>query len=113
MAQKGWHMLKDPRAVPNKMLNYAKYDLVHVVNRTLDRLGLSTSLFGRGIQKVLAAQAARALQMKRSVRFLVADPQQTDQPAILHGTYQSPILIQWNRKQDRQRRLVATVMAFE
>ncbi|MEZ4698986.1 MAG: hypothetical protein R2834_01550 [Rhodothermales bacterium] len=113
VAQKGWHMLKDPRAVPNKMLNYAKYDLVHVVNRTLDRLGLSTSLFGRGIQKVLAAQAARALQMKRSVRFLVADREQNQQPAIIHGTYQSPILIQWNRKHDRQRRLVATVMAFE
>ncbi len=113
MAEKGWHMLKNPREVPNKMLNYAKYDLVHVVNRTLDRLGLSSSLVGRGIQKVLAAQAARALQMKRSVRFLVADLQHKGQPSIVHGTYQSPILIQWNRKPDQRRRLVATIMQFE
>jgi thiamine phosphate synthase YjbQ (UPF0047 family) len=113
MAEKGWHMLKDPRAVPNKMLNYAKYDLVHIVNRSLDRFGLSTSLIGRGIQRVLATQAARALQMKRSVRFLVAPSPERPEPAIIHGTYQSPILIQWNRKLDGVRRLVATVLAFE
>ena len=39
MAQKGKHMLLDPRAIPAKAKNYAKYDLVHVVNEFLDTPG--------------------------------------------------------------------------
>ena len=112
MAEKGWNMLKDPKSVPVKMLNYAKYDLVHIVNKTLDRFSLSSSMVGRGIQHVLAAQAAKALRMKRGVNLLVsATPENTD-PSIISGTYQSPILIQWNSKSNRVRRLEAVLYRF-
>ncbi len=110
MAQKGWHMLKNPRAVPMKMLNYAKYDLVHVVNRTLDKFQMNSSLVGRGIQSVLAAQAAKALRMKRSLSMLVNEEQ--GQPSIVSGTYQSPIMIQWHSARAQSRRLEASIYRF-
>lgn len=111
MAEKGWHMLRNPRAVPVKMLNYAKYDLVHVVNSALDKLRLSSSLVGRGIQSVLATQAAKALRMKRSVSFLVSNPA-AGSSSIVSGQYQSPILIQWNSTEGNTRRLEAVLFRF-
>lgn len=112
MAQKGWNMIRDPKTVPMKMLNYAKYDLVHVVNKTLDKLHLRKSMVGRGIQSVLANKAAKALRMKRVVRLLVADAPNSEGPAIVSGTYQSPILIQWHSKSTNQRRLEAAIYRF-
>ena len=112
MAQKGWNMIRDPRTVPIKMLNYAKYDLVHVVNKTLDKLNLSSTMVGRGIQSVLANKAAKALRMKRMVSFLVSESADTHRPGIVSGTYQSPILIQWNSKSDNRRRLEAAIYRF-
>ena len=110
MAQKGWHMLRNPRQVPMKMLNYAKYDLVHVVNRTLDKFSMDSSLIGRGIQSVLATQAAKALRMKRRVSLLVSNAPKG--PSIISGTYQSPILIQWNSALSQHRRLEASIYRF-
>jgi hypothetical protein len=112
MAEKGWNMLRDPRSVPVKMLNYAKYDLVHIVNKTLDRFSLGSTMVGRGIQNVLAAQAAKSLRMKRSVSLLVADPPNANGPSIISGTYQSPILIQWSSKSTQSRRLEAVLYRF-
>ena len=111
MAEKGWNMLRDPRTVPMKMLNYAKYDLVHVVNKTLDKFHMSSSFLGRGIQSVLATQAAKALRMKRCVSFLISDPDENG-PSIVSGTYQSPILIQWNSADKNTRRLEAILFRF-
>ena len=111
MAEKGWHMLRNPRVVPMKMLNYAKYDLVHVVNKTLDKLQMSGSLLGRGIQSVLATQAAKALRMKRTVSFLITKPED-EGPSIVSGTYQSPIMIQWNASTKNTRRLEAMLFRF-
>ena len=110
MVQKGWHMLKNPRQVPMKMLNYAKYDLVHIVNKTLDKFQMNSSLIGRGIQSVLATQAAKALHMKRRVSLLVNEA--PDGPSIVSGTYQSPILIQWNSAITQKRRLEASIYRF-
>ena len=112
MAQKSWNMLRDPKTVPIKMLNYAKYDLVHVVNKTLDKLNMSSSMVGKGIQNVLANKAAKALRMKRVVSFLVTQGTSSDKPGIVSGTYQSPILIQWNSKSNNVRRLEAAIYRF-
>ena len=38
MAEKGRHMLSDPRAVPNRAIEYAKFDLVTVLNKLIDKL---------------------------------------------------------------------------
>ena len=44
MAEKAGHMLGNPRAIPAKTLDYAKYDLVRVFNKLVDSLGLRESM---------------------------------------------------------------------
>ena len=73
MAEKGRNILIDPNAVPQKTINYAKYDLVLVVNKILDSLGATNSPLERIVDKFLAVPAARFLRMKRKVSLLVSD----------------------------------------
>jgi hypothetical protein len=56
--------------------------------------------------------AARFLQMKRSVSLLVSDDQNGKGGAIVEGTYQSPILVQWRRCERRARRIDVTLSQF-
>lgn len=113
MAEKGKHMLRDPRAIPTKARDYAKYDLVHVVNEFLDDMGLSESLFERVINKFLAMPAERFLQMKRSVSLPISDRKKKGGGTILQGLYQSPILVQWKKSESHIRHLDATIVRFE
>ena len=113
MAQKGKHMLLDPRAIPAKAKNYAKYDLVHVVNEFLDTLGLSESLLQRGLNKLLAVPAARFLEMKRSMSLLVSDQNWAGKGSIVQGNYQSLILVQWKRAEAQTRRLDVSFVRFD
>ncbi len=65
MAEKAGHMLGNPRAIPAKTLDYAKYDLVRVFNQLVDMLGLRDSLVERVLSRAIAMPAARFLRMKR------------------------------------------------
>jgi len=93
VAEKSRHALANPRAVPAKTLGYAKYDFVRVLNQGLDTLGLRGSIVEKVVARTLAVPAARFFRMRRSVSLLVAE--QDGAPAIVEGTYQSPILVQW------------------
>ena len=97
MAEKAGHILGNPRAIPAKTLDYAKYDLVRVFNKLVDSLGLRESMVESVLSRAIAMPAARFLRMKRSVSLLVSDRDVTGQGAIVEGTYQSPILVQWHR----------------
>src|SRR5262249_19249326 len=44
MAETGRNMLRDPRAIPNRTIEYAKFDMVRVMNQVLDKLGMNESL---------------------------------------------------------------------
>ena len=93
-AEKYRHALANPRAVPSKTLGYAKYDFVRVLNQGLDSLGLRGSIVERVLARTLALPASRFFRMRRSVSLLVAErPDGTT--GIVEGTYQSPILVQW------------------
>ncbi len=59
-------MLLDPGAVLIKAKNYAKYDLVQVVNEFLDASGLNDSFFERIINKFLAVPA-RTLSVDEAI----------------------------------------------
>jgi thiamine phosphate synthase YjbQ (UPF0047 family) len=93
VAQQSRHALANPRAVPAKTLGYAKYDFVRVLNQGLDSLGLRGSLVEKVLARTLAVPAARFFRMRRSVSLLVSELD--GQPRIVEGTYQSPILVQW------------------
>jgi thiamine phosphate synthase YjbQ (UPF0047 family) len=112
MAEKAGHMLGNPRAIPARTLDYAKYDLVRVFNRLLDALRLSQSPVENVLSRAIAMPASRFLRMKRSVSLLVSDRDKEGQGAVIEGTYQSPILVQWHRGARRSRLLDVTVTRF-
>lgn len=113
MARKGRNMLRDPGAIPGKVKNYAKYDLVRLVNKVVDTLGLSESLVERIIDKCLAVPAERFLRMKRSVSLLVTEDESNGEGTIEQGRYQSPILVQWRKSEPQTRRLRVKLTRFE
>jgi thiamine phosphate synthase YjbQ (UPF0047 family) len=94
VAEQYRNAMANPRAVPAKTLGYAKYDLVRVLNQSLDTLGLRGSIVEKVVARTLAVPAARFFRMRRSVSLLVSDCQ-NGVPAIVEGVYQSPILVQW------------------
>jgi thiamine phosphate synthase YjbQ (UPF0047 family) len=112
MAEKAGHMLGNPRAIPARTLDYAKYDLVRVFNRLVDALGLGQSRLENILSRAIAMPASRFLRMKRSVSLLVSDRGHDGEGAIVEGTYQSPILVQWHRGTRRARVLDVTVTRF-
>jgi thiamine phosphate synthase YjbQ (UPF0047 family) len=112
MAEKAGHMLGNPRAIPAKTLDYAKYDLVRVFNQLVDALGLSESFVERVLSRAIAMPASRFLRMKRSVSLLVSDREAHGSGAIIEGIYQSPILVQWHRGNRRSRQLDVTLTRF-
>jgi len=56
--------------------------------------------------------AARFLRMKRSVSLLVSDRDEPGQGAIVEGTYQSPILVQWQPADRQSRTIEITVVGL-
>ena len=111
VAEKYRHAMANPRAVPAKTLGYAKYDLVRVLNQSLDSLGLRGSIVEKIMARTLAVPAARFFRMRRSVSLLVSDCP-NGSPGIIEGTYQSPILVQWHRGARRERVLDVTLTRF-
>ena len=112
MAEKAGHILGNPRAIPAKTLDYAKYDLVRVFNQLVDTLGLTESMVESVLARAIAMPASRFLRMKRSVSLLVSDRQTAGRGAIVEGTYQSPILVQWHRGARQSRALDVTLTRF-
>ena len=108
VAEQYRHALANPRAVPAKTLGYAKYDLVRVLNTSLDTLGLRGSIVEKVMARTLAVPAARFFRMRRSVSLLVSECD-TGLPAIVEGTYQSPILVQWQQATRQARVLNVTL----
>jgi thiamine phosphate synthase YjbQ (UPF0047 family) len=100
--------MRNPRAVPAKTLGYAKYDFVRVLNSGLDTFGLRGSLVEKLLARTLAVPAARFFRMRRSVSLLVSE-RGDGTHGIIEGTYQSPILVQWQRAPRRTRLLDVTL----
>ena len=105
VAERGRHLLAEPRAIPGKTLDHAKYDLVRIFNRTFDVLDLKESRIENILARLIAIPARRFLRMKRSVSLLVSDRLTPGRGAIAEGRYQCPILVQW-RKAEHQRRAI-------
>jgi thiamine phosphate synthase YjbQ (UPF0047 family) len=101
---KARHALQDPRSIPGKTLNYAKYDVVRVLNSLMEALRLDEGSLERLIAKVMALPARRFLRSRR-VSFLAAGEGTHSHAQLLRGTYQSPILVQWQSPLHRERRV--------
>jgi len=112
VAEKSRHALANPRAVPAKTLDYAKYDLVRVLNKGLDTLGLRGSIVERVVARTLAVPAARFFRMRRSVSLLVTEGE-NGAPEIVEGLYQSPILVQWQHAPRQTRTMNVSLTEIE
>ena len=113
VAEKSRHLLADPRSIPNKTIDYAKYDMVRVFNRLVDTLGLSDSIVEKIVSRFfVGAPAKHFLRMKRSVSLPVSDRDTPGEGHITQGRYQSPILVQWRRAEQRARFVDITLTRF-
>ncbi len=106
---KAGNMINDPRAIPGKTLNYAKYDVVHVLNSLMEALRLDQGSFERLMAKVMSLPARRLLRSRR-VSFLAGSDNDSNTPKLLRGTYQSPILVQWQPPAEKQERHIDIVV---
>jgi hypothetical protein len=68
--------------------------MVRVLNKGLDALGLRGSFIEKAMARTLAVPASRFFRMQRTVSLLVSAGEDGE-PNIVEGTYQSPILVQW------------------
>jgi hypothetical protein len=110
VAEKGRHAWADPRSIPAKTLDYAKYDVVRALNKLVDALGLNESVIERAMARAMAVPAERFLRFKRAVNLLVSDSRTPGHGAIVQGTYQSPILVQWDRASNKARTVDITLV---
>ena len=108
-ALKGRHMIDDPFAIPSKTLNYAKYDVPQLLNSLMDALHWDQSVLERVVAKIMSVPARRLLRSRR-VTFLAA--RQEGRCRLVCGTYQSPILVQWQPAESQSRRVEITISAL-
>ena len=111
-AEKARHAWNDPRTVPQKAIDYAKYDLVQALNQLVDALGLRASRIEHLLASALAVPAARFLRMKRAVDLLVSDSLTPGHGAVVEGAYQTPIMVQWRGEQRGARVVDVTLTRF-
>lgn len=111
-AERARHAWNDPRAIPGKARAYAKYDLVYALNRLVERLGLQSSLIERVLARTLEVGASRFFRMDRSVDMLVSDRAEPGRGAVVEGTYQTPILVQWRSSPATSRQIDVSLTRF-
>jgi hypothetical protein len=110
-AQRGRHMIDDPLAIPTKTLNYAKYDFPRLLNSLMEALRWDHSVLERTMAKLMAVPASRLLRSRR-VTFLAAHDAAHGRPLLVRGTYQSPILVQWQPADERSRSVEITIVGL-
>lgn len=112
-AQKARSAWDDPMSVPGKAMGYAKYDLVHALNQLVEALGLSASRIEGILARALEVPASRFLRMKRSVDLLVSDAGTPGKGAVVEGTFQAPIMVQWRPATRGAREVHVALTRFE
>ena len=108
---KAGNMVADPFSIPGKTLNYARYDVVRVLNSLMEALRLDEGSFERLVAKVMSLPARRFLRSRR-VSFLAGSDREPNVPRLLRGTYQSPILVQWQPAEKQERHLDIVIVQF-
>ena len=106
---KGLSMIDHPRQIPGKTLSYAKYDGVRVLNSLMETLRLDQSSLERLVAKIMAFPARRFIRSRR-VSFFAAQEPGASAARVVRGTYQSPILVQWQTAEREERRLSISIV---
>lgn len=106
---KAHNLFDDPLSIPGKTLSYAKYDIVRIMNSLMEALRLEQSTIERLVAKVMSVPARRFMRSRR-VSFLAAADEKHSTARIVRGTYQSPILVQWQPAAAQRRRLNISIV---
>ncbi|MBW8866416.1 MAG: hypothetical protein JF610_03645 [Acidobacteria bacterium] len=102
-------ILDDPMAIPGKTLSYARYDVVRILNSLMEALRLDQSSFERLVAKVMSVPARRFMRSRRVSFFATQEPGHAT-ARVVRGTYQSPILVQWQNAVGQERRLDISIV---
>ena len=86
-------------------------DVVQLYNYLMDQVPVGRSMIDR-IFAALSTPAKRILRLKRHIRLLISDSAEAGSNHILHGTYQSPILVQYHPAPNGVRHLNITLHRF-
>jgi thiamine phosphate synthase YjbQ (UPF0047 family) len=106
---KGRHMIEDPLSIPAKTVSYAQYDAVRILNSLMEALRIDQSSFERLIGKMLSLPA-RCFFRSRRVSFLANCDESGSGSQLVRGTYQSPILVQWQSAEKQTRTVDITII---
>jgi thiamine phosphate synthase YjbQ (UPF0047 family) len=113
MSEKGKYILQNPSKIAERTKEYAKYDFVHILNELMDSFRLSHSVIEKMMARALAYPAARFLRVKRKVSFIISNNGKDRTAEIIHGRYQSPILVQWKASPKLSRSVILTITRYK
>ena len=105
VSEKSKYIMQNPHTIPRRTREYAKYDFVHIFNELMDAFHISESVVENILSKFFALPAEKFLRVKRSISLPFTNSEEGQPAQILQGTYQSPILVQWQKKPSRSRKL--------
>jgi hypothetical protein len=105
VGEKGKYILNNPHTIPKRTREYAKYDFVHIFNELMDAFHISESVVEKILSKFFALPAEKFLRVKRSISLPFSNMEEGKPAKIVQGTYQSPILLQWQNTSGHGRTL--------
>jgi len=111
MVQRSKALLRHPGAIPAKMRDYTIYDLIHLYNEVMDNVQIGRSLIEKGLS-FLSGPAARLFRLQRCIHLFISGSGAAERERIMHGLYQSPILLQHQQAEHGVRWLEITLWAF-
>ena len=94
------------------MAYYRKGDYAEALAETLDALGIEAPMIERLVARSLEAPASRFMRMRRTVDLLVSDSAAPGTGALIEGTYQTPILVQWRSAKTPARKIEVSLTRF-
>jgi len=100
---KGRHMIEDPLSIPAKTVSYAQYDAVRFLNSFMEAFRIDQSSFERMVAKMLSLPARYYFRSRRVSFLASADGGSVSR--LVRGTYQSPILVQWQSAEKQIRNI--------
>jgi hypothetical protein len=91
--------------------SYAKYDFPRLLNSLMEALRWDRSVLERTMAKLMSVPARRLLRSRR-VTFLASHDAASGRPLLVRGTYQSPILVQWQPADEQSRTVEIAIVGL-
>ena len=104
-------LLQNPVSIPGKTRSYAIYDIIHLYNELTKSVQFRPSVLEKVLSS-LSAPISRIFRLKRHITLLVSNRVGTEAGRIVQGTYQSPILLQYQIADKGVRCLEITLRNF-